>query len=182
LASIPHKKFIFLSSVDVYPKKDQGLHSEDEVIDLNSVENIYGVMKLMTEAVVRNNAHDFLILRASALLGKYSRRNSLIKMLEDDNCSLTLSGASSFNYVLHLDVIDFIILSIRQNITGIYNIASSKNIMLFEIAEILNKEVKFGSYRYKVCNINNRKISSLFPAFKKTSMEALSDFIRSRNE
>lgn len=176
LLNIPHKKFIFISSVDVYPK-DKKNHRENEVIDINVVDGIYGVTKLMSEALVIKKSPNFLILRCTAMLGKYSRKNSLIKIIEGIK-ELTLSGKSTFNYVLHSDIFDFIEFAIKKDIRGIYNIASSKNIALLEVSDMLKKKNKFGSYIYNVGEIDNSKISSIFPAFRKTSKEVILRFIK----
>ncbi len=52
LVSFPHRKFIFISSVDVYPP-NAAYHTEDEKIDIDSVKGIYGLTKLMSESIVR---------------------------------------------------------------------------------------------------------------------------------
>jgi len=176
LVSIPHKKFIFLSSVDVYPK-GVGTHPEDEIIDMDSISGIYKITKLMSESIVKTHCVNYLILRGTALLGKYSRKNSLIKIIEDDKCILTLSSDSRFNYVLHSDILDFIKFSIDHDLKGIYNLASSENVTLLEVANILGKKVQFGNYLYDVGNIDNSKISYVFPIFKKTSKEIITKFI-----
>lgn len=181
LVSFPHKKFIYLSSADVYPK-DGSLHSEDEIIDVDSLSGIYGITKLMSESIVKNHCENYLILRATALLGKHSRRNSLIKIIEDKECILTLSGDSRFNYVLHSDILDFIRFSIDNDLTGIYNLASSENITLSEAANIFAKKVSFGTYTYDVGEIGNDKISSVFPAFRKTSRETITQFVKERQK
>lgn len=179
LVSFPHKKFIFLSSVDVYSKKAI-IHSEDEIIDMDSISGIYGITKLMSESIVKNHCPNYLILRGAAFLGKYSRKNSLIKIIEDKECILTLSGNSIFNYVLHSDILDFIEFSIDYELKGIYNLASSETITLSEVADMLGKKVKFGTYFYDVAKIDNSKISSVFPAFKKTSKEVITQFIKEK--
>ncbi len=175
LVSIPHRKFLFISSVDVYPKDDH-LHSEDEVIEADSVSGIYGITKLMSESIVRNNCQDYLILRGSAFLGKHSRKNSLIRIIEDEECVLTLAGNSVFNYVLHSDILDFIKYAIDNELSGIYNLTSSESITLSEVAEMLGKKVNFGSYKYDVGRIDNSKISAVFPIFNKTSKEVIVQF------
>lgn len=179
LVSIPHKKFIFISSLDVY-SKNQNIHSEEEIINLDSISDIYGITKLMSEAIVKNECKNYLILRCSGLLGKYSRKNSLIRIIEDEKCDLTLSGKSEFNYILHSDVLDFIKLSIKENLQGIYNVVSSQNITLSEIADGLGKKVNFGAYIYKTGRIDNRKIISVFPTFKKTSKEIINQIVKKR--
>lgn len=177
LTLVPHKKFIFFSSVDVYPK-NKAIHLEDEIINLNSAEGIYGITKLISESIIRNYCKNFLILRGSAFLGEYSRKNSLIKIIEEKNCVLTLTGDSEFNYVLYSDILDFLKTAIKKNLKGIYNLASSKNITLSEAAKIFGKKVRFGKYNYRVGKISNRKISSVSLVFKKTSQEIIKQFIK----
>lgn len=177
LVSVPHRKFIFISSVDVYPKQ-KGLHQEDEVIDVNNVIGIYAVTKLMSESIVRQHCPNHLILRCSSLLGEYSRKNSLIKILEDEPCVLTLTQDSRLNYILHCDVSGFIQFAIKNDLQGIYNVACSGNVTLREVVTTIGKKVQFGKYNYDVGNIDNRKITSIFPSFKKTSREIVTQFMR----
>ena len=60
LCQISHKKFVFLSSVDVYEEEN----------------NLYKTSKLMSESIVKNLATKPLILRCSAILGKTMRKNN----------------------------------------------------------------------------------------------------------
>ncbi|MEW6006658.1 MAG: NAD(P)-dependent oxidoreductase [bacterium] len=180
LLSIPHKKFIFFSTVDIYPK-DNKYHSEDETIEINSICGIYGITKMISESIVRNFSKNYIILRPTALLGLYSRKNTLIEILESiNNITINLSANSVFNFVLYSDILNFIKFSINNDIKGIYNLSSSKNIVLSEIVKMLGKKVQFGNYIYNVGNINNTKISSIFPAFNKTSLEVINQFIEER--
>lgn len=180
LVKLPQKKFIFISTIDVYPK-DGKVHSEDEAIDVNSVEGLYATTKLVSESIVKRQCPNYLILRCGALLGKDSRKNSLIKIIEDKECVLTLSGNSKFNYVLHSDILEFIKFSIKKDIRGLYNAVSSESITLSEVAKIIRKKVSFGNYLYDAGEILNEKITSLVPSFKKTSKETISQFLKQWN-
>lgn len=177
LLKIPHKKFIFISSVDVYPK-DEKTHTEDEVIDIDSVRGIYALTKLMSESLIKEESSNYLILRCSSLIGKYARKNTLIKIRTEEKPILTLSPDSSLNYILYTDVSEFIKLAIEKNLQGIYNLVSSKNITLSEIASLLKKKVNFGDYVYNVGNIDNRKAVAVSRAFKKTSRKIIGKFIQ----
>ncbi len=179
LVGIPHKKFIFISTVDVYPK-DGRAHAEDEEIDVISAEGLYAVTKLMSEAIVRRRGQGHLIIRASALLGGYSRRNSIIKIVEDSEPELTLSGDSRLNYVLHSDLLKFIEFAAASGIKGIYNAASCGAITLKEAAALAGKKVKFGRHEYDCGDISNNRIAALFPAFQKTSADVVREFIKER--
>lgn len=181
LVSVPHQKFILISSVDVYPQMP-GLRYENHVIDINAINGIYGITKLMSEAIVREHCPDYLILRCASLLGRDSRKNSLIRIIEDDPCTLTLSDDSRLNYVLHSDVSDFIQFAMKYDVRGIYNVASADNMVLSAVANILGKQVNFGSYRYDVGDIDNSKISSISPTFKKSSMKVITQFLLELSE
>lgn len=177
LAKIPHKKFIYISSVDVYPK-DNEKHSEDEVIDVNKISGIYAITKLMSESIIQNLCPNFLILRCTALLGRDARENSLITIIKEENPTLTLSAKSVFNFILHKDVLEFVRIATKKNLQGVYNVVSTENITLARVADLLKKKARFGSHLYQVGDISNRKISSVFPTFARTSEEIVKQFIK----
>jgi nucleoside-diphosphate-sugar epimerase len=181
LTGIPHRKFVFISSVDVYPRTGSDC-SETAVVDVNSISTFYGVTKLMSESVVHARCPNHLILRCTTLLGRDARKNSLIRILDDSPCVLTLAADSRFNYLLHVDVAGFISHCIDNKLGGIYNIASASSVTLAEIAEMANKQVQFGSFRYDVGQVDNRKAANAFPAFKKASLDVIKQFISIRNK
>lgn len=179
LVAIPHKKFILLSTVDIYPK-DGRKHTEEEAIDTDSVNGIYSMTKLMSESIVKSRCSNFLILRAAALLGAQMRENSLLRILDNKDCTLSLSGDSKFNYVFYTNILEFIRLSMGKDLKGIYNTASSDNISLSEVANMAGVQVKFGDYIYDAGSLDNTKISSVSVGFRKTSQEVVKEFIEMR--
>ena len=172
LTSIRPKLFVYMSSVDVYPQKDC-LHSEDQIIDADTLRGIYATTKLASETLIQHNCPNYLILRGVTLLGKYSRKNTLIKIIENEKCEVGLSGDSIYNITTYFDIKNFIQFALEKNFHGIYNLASSDNIKLSDIAGSLNRKVQFGTHIYRVGNIDNRKIASVFPRFKKSSLDSL---------
>ena len=175
LLSIPHKKFIFLSSVDVYPHSSHR-HDEDEIIDVNLVNTMYGIAKLISEGVIRHSTSNWLILRCSSLLGKYMKKNNLVKIFQEDNCHVTLARDSVLNYVAYFHLLDFIKLAIALDLKGIYNMVSSQNITLGEIADRLKRKVYFENFRYAVGDIDNQKAVALYPPLELTSKEILENY------
>ena len=174
LLKVKHKYFIFISSVDVYPKIQELKCSEDQNICLSDLKNEYPIVKLMSESLVLKNSSRSLILRPSAMLGSESRPNSLIKMLKDKPLKLELSGDSIFNYILHEDVGRFISRCILERPEGIYNLASLKNVTLSEVAQKYKlKNVTFGSYKYSTGNIDISKVTSETSFISKTSMKVV---------
>jgi nucleoside-diphosphate-sugar epimerase len=178
LVQVPHHSFVFISSGDVYPKND-ALHQEDEDILLKDVDNLYGVTKLIAESIVKEEANNPLVLRPTALLGRFMRKNSLIKILTEDPSPLTLSGQSTFNYVLHADVSEFIQKARVLHLTGTYNMAASSNVTLEEVAAAFNRSVCFGKYHYQTGNISNHKAVSVLPNFERTSLDTIHLYMQS---
>lgn len=158
LAWISHKKFIYISSTAVYDADDR-----------------YGITKLYAESIVKNICSDWLILRTGALLGKYSRKNNLIKLITENKPKLTLTKDSEFNCLLHSDVGDFIKVAIEKDLRGIYNFVSRDTITLDDIAIMLNKkDIQYGSYCYKCGRQSNEKIA---PFYNKSSKEVVFEFM-----
>jgi len=175
MASLTEGKFILFSSVDVYPK-DGARHCEDEAIKIDKVSGVYGVVKLMAECIVKERCSNYLILRCASLLGKYTRNNNLLLAIKQKNPHLTLTLDSALNYVSYDDVLGFIKYAIDKDLKGIYNVASLKNITISKVSDMLRNKVYPGKYRYNVGKIDNKKVASVFSAFKKTSKEVINEY------
>jgi nucleoside-diphosphate-sugar epimerase len=170
LLAIPHQKFIFISSADVYPKEDKAWQENDEFL-IEKVEGLYGTTKLIAEMMVKNQATNYLILRPTALLGRYSRPNSLIKILTEAHPQLTLSPQSSFNYILHEDVRDFIQIALSQDLQGVFNLAAKDNLFLSDVAKLVIHPIQFGSYVYQGVKLQNHKALQYSKVFANSSLD-----------
>lgn len=179
LVTIPHKKFVYLSTVDIYPH-DGGPHNEEEILDINKIKGVYAITKIMCESMIQATCSNWLILRPATLVGSYSRENTLMKIINSERPTVGLRGDSIYNYVLHQDVAMFIQKAVDNDITGIFNLASSENIALSKVADIVGKTVTFGDHLYNVGNINNSKARGLMDAFGRSSLETLRLFLKGR--
>ncbi len=176
LLEIPHGYFIFISSVNVYP--DRVDCSEDLNINLSDLQDGYSIAKLMSESLVQASSKNVLILRPTAMLGAYSRPNSLIKLFTDNPSQLSLSANSIFNYILHEDVGKFIKGCIEKRICGIFNLASLDNVILSDIVKKYHlKNITFGEHTYKTGKINTSKAMIENPIFSKTSMQVVDYYL-----
>jgi nucleoside-diphosphate-sugar epimerase len=176
LTEWPHRKFIFISTSEVYPLSGHS-GQENEPVELAAVRNFYGLCKLMAESLVQARCSNFLILRSTGLLGPTARSSSLIRILREESPALTLTPQSRFSYLLHSQASAFIRRAIEQDLTGIYNLASNDSITLGEVAQRLGRRVAWGNYTYEVGPITNQKIAAIFPAFRKSSWEVIEQFI-----
>tara|TARA_Y100000361_G_scaffold154281_1_gene179284 strand:- start:4427 stop:5131 length:705 start_codon:yes stop_codon:yes gene_type:complete len=150
LVKVKHKKFIYISSLEVYNKPFTG----------------YRFGKLCSEAIVNKKANNPLMLRIPAMLGVDIRKNTVMKMLLDDKPKLTLSSDSTFNYILHSDLLNFI--SESEDKTGILNFISDGNITLKKVNEIFNGNPIWGDYTYITKEVDGIKL--------KTSEKVVTEF------
>ncbi len=181
LLEIPHKKIIFISSVDVYPTNNH-LHEEKNKLFLESNKSIYSLSKLIAENLIRKKNKNNIILRVSGMLGPYMRDNAFIKILKNSKGlgykNLTLNQTSSFNYVLQSDILILIQRLIKNNDTGTYNITSNTNIKLEQIAAHLHSNIKFGNYVYNVGKNSNRRVVRKYRLFDKTSLQVIKEYLK----
>jgi len=175
LLAVPHRKFVFISTNEVYPP-GPGLRREEDPIEVDAVRGTYATTKLMAEALIRQCSPNHLILRSAGLLGPYARKNAIRRILEDDPCQLTLAAESRLNYMLHADVGEFLRLAVDRDLEGVYNMASAEGVSLGEVADMFGKRVLFGAYRYPMSELDNTKIAAIFPAFRKTSRTVIQQF------
>ena len=162
LTEIPHKKIVYISSLAVYEKEYMN----------------YKHTKLYAESIINTLGNAPLILRCPAMLGKHMRPNNVYKLIKDKNCKLSLTKNSSFNYILHSDILDFILFSYNWLIKGIIDFTSSKNITLEAIVEILNAEPEYGHYTFNTPLISNDKLIEHNSKLNKTSKEVFNQFIK----
>lgn len=176
LLKIPHSYFIFFSTVDIYPSNGRS-HLEGEVVYADSFRSIHATTKMISEGIVRAQARNFLILRPTSLAGPYMRRNNIVMLLKDSYPHLTLDSNSIYNLITYLDVLCFILGAIKREEIGVFNLASSKNITLERMAELVRKDVTFGVHHYEVGNIINRKAAHIQARFNRSSEEVLDEIL-----
>jgi nucleoside-diphosphate-sugar epimerase len=177
LLKIPHRRFVFISTVDLYPKPSLAPARVEDDLDLAQVSGLYASTKLFSEALVRAYGERPLILRPTTLMGPVMRPNSTYRMLTEPHCRLFLSSRSRFNFVLHRDVAQFIDYCLKHDIAGTYNIASATTTTLGEIAEQLQLSVEFGSHDYDVGLIDQSDAASLCSGFARPTWQTLNAFI-----
>ena len=177
ITRIPHKLFIFISSIDVYNFDSNVLHYEDESIPIEEVTGCYAMMKLAVEGLVRKNCDNYIIIRPGMLLGPYMRENNIKRTLGLSNKPLTLSGDSSFNFTSYADIKKVIMYSIKNKIRGTFNVVSSNEVSLCDLANKYNPSVEFGKYTYITPHVSNEKIINIIPNVLRGSMDCVESYI-----
>lgn len=177
LMKIKCKKFIYISSIDIYDKTENKLHFEDEKMPINDNLSLYQIAKLSSENIVKYHQNNYLIIRPGLLFGKYMRSNNILRLLTENNPRLSLTEDSEFNCVTYEDLLEFILIVVKQDLVGTFNAVSNNVLALNELAKIIKKPARFGTYHYKTGNISNEKIKNFCKYFNKSSLETIKYFM-----
>jgi dTDP-4-dehydrorhamnose reductase len=135
LVTIPHKKFIHISSIDI--KRD----------------SIYGIAKRISERIVDSYSENTLIIRPSGLIGNEMKMNTFKKIQEGQPIALTAS--STMNYVNYSTILELIL----SDYFGLVTVTASKNISMREIAELFIKDIQYGDIHYEM-DISDKDLES----------------------
>jgi len=168
LCNIPHKHFIYISTIDVYSQEM----------------TFYGFTKKVAESIVENKSANFLILRTSAMLGSSMRKNNILKIIDDESPKLSLTFDSTYSLILHSHVADIISKSIFQGLVGKYDVVARDLIKVAAVAKIANKFscTEYGNFCYLTDNRKGGIIEKILGVKHLTSSEALKEFINERNK
>jgi nucleoside-diphosphate-sugar epimerase len=178
VAGVPHRAFVLLSSIDVYPA-GPGPFTEDTPLDAFTARNLYALCKMASEAAVGRLATNPLILRAGLLLGFYMRPNNLTRLVRGDPTPLTLTADSSFHCVGYADIATVIQHAMTVGLTGTYNAAFCPDVTMAAVADRFGRTPVFGRFRYQAPPIVNERLRAAVPQFKGTSMAAVEAFTAS---
>lgn len=172
LLEIPHRTFVLLSTVDLYPREG-GPYAENFPLFADETHGIYALSKMLSEHFVRAAGPDHVILRPASLLGPFARPNTLMRLMTTPETRVALTPDSRFNAVDHADIGDFIAAALREGWRGTFNIAAADCLTLAEAAALTGCSVAFGDVRYTVPLVDASRAAVLHPAFRRGSREVL---------
>lgn len=176
LVNIPHRKFIFVSTLAVYPPTGRAVR-EDEDIDLLPLAGPYAFTKLFSDLYVQEHATAPLILRTTTLLGPSIRANTVHRALTQRDCQLFLAPTARYNFVMHDEIIEFMVQAMDSGHTGAFNLGSDGLVHLSSIVDQLGLSVRYGEYPYDIGPVDSRKAGALHPAFARPSWQTLNGYI-----
>ncbi len=180
ILKIQHQYLIYFSSVDVYPEFTE-ICSENSEIQIRDVRSPYGLFKLLSEEFIRKlKCNNSVILRPSMMISPQSAKNNLKKIIEDEHPIVSVSPDSEYNVISYSDVLNIVRHFIATRQTGIYNLASSKNIKLLYLASKLNKQVVWGKFLYKLNKIDIAKITTIYSPLLQTSEQVIFDLYQKK--
>ena len=160
--TLDYEKLIYFSTVDVY----------------SSTFGPYMFMKRCVEDYIRRADPEATILRLSAILGPDIRRNSLVRLMNEE--SISLHEESDFNYILQGDILES--LGAAVACSGTFNFTSQGSVTLGAIAKTYNKSVGFGEYKYSSNIEQYGELINLYPHPERTSMDVVNLFLEDNND
>jgi len=174
ISKLPHKRFVYFSTVDLYPQDDL-IYSEGEDLQIEKTRGGYPAFKLMGEAIVQERCNLPLMLRPTSLFGEGMRPNNISRLISGHTNGPTLSADASFNCVTYAMIASLIEAAISNGETGILNCAATGQVTLGDVARLCNYKGPFGSHHYVAPQLMNDKACALEPAFKRTSLEIVTE-------
>lgn len=170
------KKYIYISSADVYPNPSGPLKtSESTKIDINK-QNTYGFHKFLSEQIVKKHSDDWLILRSSAILGTNLKKGPFFDVLNDQQLFITLDTRLQFITATTIAKIVEVLLkkSIKRKI---FNIGGLGTFDFSNIGDYFHQKINFSSKAKKqTYEMNVQKLKKIYPELR-TSTEYVEEFL-----
>ena len=141
--------FVYISSIDVFPKCTDEVFDEGTSIDLRSVTGHHGLLKLYLESLVEKSADRFAIVRPGLMVGSNARPNVLSRVIAGDPGPYTLSPKSTFLPTPHHLVGKSIQAFLQGESSGRWAVVPSGPVTLEEVAIMSgNRGAQFGQHLY----------------------------------
>lgn len=176
LVNIRAKKYVHLSSCDVYPDcSSPELTSEEQTPDVTK-QSAYGFHKYLAELCVMRHAPEWLIFRMGGFVGPGLKKNAIYDILHGG--PLWLDPESELQFI-NVDVAADIIVSmaVSESCGEVYNLCGAGAVRLADVIEAAGKpvECKPGSpkVRYEVAT---GKLNAVIPI--RRTEEAVMAFVQ----
>ncbi|MHA1987692.1 MAG: hypothetical protein ACW98D_13740 [Promethearchaeota archaeon] len=158
LLDLNYSYFIYISSIDVHIRT-----------------TMYSTFKKFAESIVVRGKGKTIILRCPALIGKTMKSSHLTKIVCEKNSKLTLSGESTFNYILFEDILELLIQGKYRQMNGIYDLRADNNVKIKDIKKEFKSDVKLGDYIYKSPDVDEGT-NTIYTG--RTSMETIKEYFK----
>ncbi len=138
LLDFPCKRYVYLSTIDVYPRVDGPRWNRETTPIRAEKVSRYGLHKHLAEQLVRKYADRWLICRMGGMVGAGLWKNSIFDILHDQ--PLRVSAASEYQFMNTDDVAKIVLALVRrQPENDLFNVCGAGCIALARIAELAGK-------------------------------------------
>ena len=159
LVDFKFKKYVFLSTSDVYPDCSLPELTREET-PLNVAEQSpYGFHKYLAELCVQHGAKDWLIIRQGGFVGQGMKKNAVFDVLHGDK--LWVHPDSRFQFINTEDSARLVMELVQQNITNqVFNLTATGTISVEEIMQLAGRSVPHDPSAKPVCyEISTEKVA-----------------------
>ena len=117
------KKYIYISSIDVYKN------------------NVYGFHKHLSELIINKYLSDYVVLRCPLVIGKNMKKGILNDILKEK--SLFVTRDSNYQFITNVEVAKIVYKIINRTTIprSVINIGSTDSLTVSDIIEFLDKDV-----------------------------------------
>lgn len=140
LVDFKFKRYVFLSTSDVYPDCSRPeLTLENSALNV-SAQSTYGFHKHLAELCVQHEAKNWLIIRQGGFVGEGLKKNSVFDVLYGNK--LWVHPDSRFQFIDTEDSARLVIELIQRNISNqVFNLTATGTISVNEIMRLAGREV-----------------------------------------
>lgn len=138
LLDFPCRRYVYLSSIDVYPRvDDHRSNRETATIDPARL-SPYGLHKFLAEQLVRSYAPHWLLCRLGGMVGEGLWKNPVFDILNDQ--PLRVHADSQYQYIHKADVARIILALVRRQAGNeVFNVCGDGCISLAQVAALAGK-------------------------------------------
>jgi nucleoside-diphosphate-sugar epimerase len=136
LLDFPCKRYVYLSTIDVYPCVDKPSRNHEETVILPEQLSRYGLHKFLAEQLVRGYAPRWLIIRMGGMVGEGLWKNSIYDILHGQPLRVHLD--SRYQYMQTDDVARVVLTLAREHPrNGLFNVCGDGCVSLREVASLI---------------------------------------------
>lgn len=172
----PCKKYIYLSSSDVYENHTGSSYTKEDM-EINQVNlSVYGLHKLLSELIIKKYKEKFLILRLSMVLGANLKKGPFYDILQNNPLYISLN--TKLQLITTRAIFEIIKILLENNlINEVINIGGVNTFSFKKIHQYFDQKIKISSVAEKqIYQMNIEKLKQFYPALK-TSEEYLKEFL-----
>jgi nucleoside-diphosphate-sugar epimerase len=150
LVDFKFKKYVFLSTSDVYPDCSKPeLTREDTGLNV-AEQSPYGFHKHLAELCVQHGAKNWLIIRQGGFVGHGMKKNAVFDVLNGDK--LWVHPDSRFQFTNTEDSARIVMELVQQNISNqVFNLTATGTISVSEIMKLAGRSVPHDPSTKPVC-------------------------------
>jgi nucleoside-diphosphate-sugar epimerase len=140
LLDFKFKKYVFLSTSDVYPDCSRPELTREESQFCIADQSPYGFHKYLAELCVQHGAQDWLIVRQGGFVGVGIKKNAVFDVLYGEK--LWVHPDSRFQFINTEDSAKLVMELVRKNMSNqIFNLTASGTISVEELMQLAGRSV-----------------------------------------